>query len=230
MNLKQASKLLNTKLKKKNPETFSSTWIYKNAPRTYVYAYKNLRTENDAIDWDSLTALLDKKFQKRWIRYRRRKTKSYENSEELNRVISKYQSKLYTFITLHEKGDKEIRHKIIVALVRIAQKGNVLARNELTSLLMFTVETWIERYGDRLYKWKSYRDQLEEKIHLCIRGYRYTGSFTNYLFRTLELSGRGLRYFRTCSLDTPLFDGETTIIDYVVQDTETQEFHLFERV
>lgn len=229
MDLKKVAKILNTKLRKRNPETFSSTWICQNTPKIYRFVCKNLRTEINTIDWDSLTALLDKKFQKRWVRFRKRKAKSYENAEELNKVILKYQSKLYTFITLYEKDDKKVRHKIIVALVRLAQKGNVLARNELTTLLMFTVETWVERY-DALYKWKSHRDQLEEKIHCCIRGYRYTGSFTNYLFRTLELSGRGLRCFRTCSLDKPMFDGEVTLIDYVVQDSETREFRLFEKV
>ncbi len=229
MDLKKAGKVLNRILKKKNPETFSSTWIYQNTPEIYRFVTKNLRTEINTIDWDSLTVHIDKKFQKRWMRYKRKTMKQYENQAELDQILSKYRSKLYTFITLYEKDDKEIRHKIIVALVRIAQKGNIFARNELTNLLMFTVETWIERY-DGLYKWKSHKDQLEEKIHCCIRGYRYTGSFTNYLFRTLELSGRGLRYFRTCSLDKPLFDGETTIIDYVVQDSQTNEFYLFEKV
>lgn len=223
MNLKKAAKLLNIKLRKKNPETFSSTWICENASKVYRFVVKNLRTENGEIDWDSLTLHLDKKFQKKWMRFKRKTVKQYENKEELNKILTKYQSKLYTFITLYEKDDKQTRHKIIVALVRIAQKGNILAKIELTNLLMYTLDTWIERY-DALYKWKSHRDQVEEKIHCCIRGYRYTGSFTNYLFRTLELSGRGLRYFRTCSLDKQMFDGEVTLIDFLVKEENNEVF------
>jgi hypothetical protein len=229
MTLEKAVKILNKSLRKKKPETFSSTWIFVNTHTVYMYIRKNVRTENNDIDWDLVTSFLDKKFQRRWVHFRKRKRKSYENSAEVEIILNKYQNKLYTFIAPLHKEDRDTRHKIIVAFVRIAQKGNVLAYQELVKWLGYVIDEWIEKYYP-LYRWKGYKDGIEEKINCCIRGYRYTGSFTNYLFRTLELSARGLQYFRVCSLDTPLFDGETTIIDYVFQDIETKECHLFEKM
>ena len=228
MNPEKAIKILNKILRKKKPKTFSSSWIFKNALPVYTFIRKSVRTENDDIDWDLVTSLLDKKFQERWVRFRIRKVKSYENQKEVDKILNKNREKLYTFFTLYFKDDREIRNRIIVALVRIAQKGNSLAYQKLTELLEFTIDSWIEKYYS-LKKWKNYKSDLGVQIERCIRRYRYTGSFMGYLFMTLVYSGRGLRPIYNSSLDKPMFDGETSLIDFITEDQETRIYSVFEK-
>ena len=229
MNPEKAIKILNKILRKKKPKTFSSSWIFKNALPVYTFIRKNVRTENNDINWDLITSLLDKKFQKRWVRFRRRKVKLYENQEEVNRILNKHREKLYTFFTLYFEDDREMRNKIIVALVRIAQKGNSLAYEKLFEFLGFTIDIWIEKYY-LLRRWKNYRNDLSVQIERCVRRYRYTGSFMGYLFMTLVYSGRGLQPIYHSSLDKPMFDGETSLVDFITEDQETGIYTAFEKI
>lgn len=229
MSLEKAVKILNRLLRKKKPKEFSSSWIFENALPVYTYVRKNIRTENGAIDWDVVTPLLDRKFQERWMRFRVRKTKTYEDQKEVDLIVNKYQEKLYTFITLYFSDDKEIRNRIIVALIRIAQKGNSLAYEKLLELLNFTLDTWLEKYFP-LKRWKSYRFEMDMQVRNCIRRYRYTGSFMSYLFTTLACVGRGLRPIRHSSLDKPMFDGEATLADFITGDEETGIYTVFEKI
>ena len=219
MDFDAAVKILNKKLRKKKPENFSSTWIFINAQSVYHYIRNNLRTENGDIDWDSVTAVLSRKYQKRWMRYRCRQPALYEDRGEVERVLSRYQDKLHTIIAPADEHDRVIRNKIIVALVRIAQKGNASAQREIVTWVTFVVTDWTEKYW-QVSKWKGYTDEVEEQIVGCIRRYRYTGSFLGYLFKTLEYSARGICPLQKYSLDDPVGDGSTTRIDYVIQEPE----------
>jgi hypothetical protein len=215
MDFRTAIKILNKSLKEKQPKEFSSSWIINNTPDVYRYIWKNVRTENDAIDWDKVTSHLHRYLQKRWIRYRRKQIKPYEDQIEVDRIINKYRDKLYTFMAPQHEKDRHIRDRIIVALVRISQKGNILSQKELISWIRYIVDDWIDKYP-QIWRWRGYSDPVEEKIEGCILRYRYTGSFLGYLFKTLEYSGKGL--IPLCSLDDPFLDGAKTRIDYVVQE------------
>ena len=217
MDFRSAIKILNTSLKEQQPQEFSCSWILKNNPSVYRYIYKNVRTENNSIDWDRVTIHLHKYLQKRWIRYRRKQAKPYENQNEVDKITNKYKSKLYTFMTPIDNKDKHIRDYIIVALVRISQKGNVLARKELIGWIRYIVDDWVDKYP-QIWRWRGYSDPIEEKIDGCILRYRYTGSFLGYLFKTLEYSSKGLRPL--CSLDDPILGGAKTRIDYVIQNQD----------
>ena len=212
---KHIIKELNTTIRDKQPKEISSSWIVQHVPRAYRYIHKNIRTETDEIDWDRVTGLLERGFQKRWVRYRRKVVKPYENREEVDLILTKHKDTLYTFITALDKNDFASRDKILVKLVRLSQKGNVLAQQELVGLLTYTVDDWIDRYY-YLKKWKGYTDDVADKIKGCIRCYRYTGSFLGYLYKTLEYSGRGIVPVQKYSLDDPVLDGARTKIDYVV--------------
>jgi hypothetical protein len=214
MTLDKASELLNQELIKRNPVTFTSTWIYCHSPRTYYFARIHLRTEDGEIDWDSLTRVLDRSFQKRW-RDRKRKSTPYENNDEVTRILAKYKSVLYTLITRLDKSDDEMCDSILISLVRMAQKGNVVARKEVLLLIRYSVDEWIERRTMHR-RWIGYTEQLEELLTACIRRYRYSGSFIGYVYRTLELTARGLP--ATYSLDEPILDGKKTRAENVVQD------------
>lgn len=217
MDLKSAIKILKRTLKEKQPQTFSSTWIYKEIPTVYLYIWKNIRTENNDIDWDRITQKLDHKYQKRWVRYRRKKVKEYQNQIEVDLILSKYKDKLYTLMIPTDVKAEHNQERIIVALVRISQKGNILAQQELVCWLMFIVEEWIERRW-QIRKWKGYTDDVEDKIKTCIRCYKYTGTFLGYLFKTLEYSGRGIQPLFKYSLDDTVFDGGETRINYLIHD------------
>lgn len=217
MNFKEAAKRLNTTLKEKRPQTFSSSWVFQNAQPVYHYIRLNHRTENDDIDWDKITVALDREFQKKWVRYRRRQVKQYENQIEVDKILNKYQDKLYVFIGALDAKDRKVRDKIIISLVRVAQKGNILAREALVYWVKFVVDDWIDKYP-HVWRWRGFSDPVEEKIAGCIRCYRYTGTFLGYLFKTLEYSAKALRPLY--SLDDPFLDGSKTRIDYVILEQE----------
>ena len=215
MTFSQAIKILNKTLFQKRPKEFSSTWIVTNTPEVYRYIQKNVRTENGDIDWDRVTIKIDREYQKKWLRYRRRQVKQYENQTEVDRILNKYKDKLYIFIGALDEKDRNLRNKIIIRLVRLSQKGNILAKNATVYWVKFIVDDWVDKYP-QVWRWRTYSDSIEDKITGCIRCYRYTGSFLGYLFKTLEYSSKALKPLY--SLDDPFLDGAKTRIDYVVQE------------
>lgn len=217
MNFVSAIKILKKTLKEKQPKTFSTSWIVKETPSVYRYLCKNVRTENDDIDWDRVTGSLDRYLQKKFVRYRRRLVKSYEDQIEVDRIMEKYKDKLYVFINANDEKDKKLRNIIIIKLVRIAQKGNILAQKELSQWLKFMIDDWVDRYP-QIWRWRGYSDPVEEKIISCVRNYRYTGTFIGYLFKTLEYSAYSLKPLY--SLDDPFLDGSKSRIDYVIVEQE----------
>lgn len=223
MDLDHIIESLNKTIHEKQPREISSSWIMRHVPHAYRYIQKNVRTETNEIDWDRVTCLLERDFQKRWVKYRRKVVKAYENRKEVDLVLAKHKDKIYTLITALDENDFASRDKILIALVRLSQKGNVLAQQELVELLRYTVDDWIERYY-YLKKWKGYTDDVEDKIRGCIRCYRYTGSFLGYLYKTLEYSGRGIVPLQKYSLDDPVLDGKKTKIDYVVVKEESDTY------
>lgn len=226
MDLDQTIQLINSHLKRTNPESFSSSWIYRQLPKAYRYIWVNIRTELGDIDWDKVTARVDREFQARWIYRRAKRVKTYRNIQEVRRTLKPFQDKLYVFISPTSDDDRLIRNAVSIALVRLAQKGNLRAQHELIKLLKYTVDLWIE-FCPVLWIWKGYSDDLEDKIKGCIRCYRFTGTFTGYLFKTLQYAGRGLRRLQVYSLDDTIFDGQKRIIDNVVQDADTNEITVY---
>ncbi|MDH5202486.1 MAG: hypothetical protein OEW69_04430 [Nitrospirota bacterium] len=217
-----AVKTINKLIRKKNPDTFNSSWIREYAPHIYRFFQKNIRREIGGIDWDRITRALDRKFRRRWITSRRNGTKPYQNKSEVKIILRKYDGKLYTFLTPAEKDDKSIRDIISIALVRIAQKGNVTAKQEIINLVRFTIDEWIE-HCPKISRWKGYEYLIQKRVEGCIRCYRYSGSFIGYLFKTLEYAGRGLRPIIAYSLDDPLYSGQKKRIDTIAQNSETGE-------
>jgi hypothetical protein len=152
----------------------------------------------------------------------------YEDQSEIDIILTKHKNKLYTFVALVDADDREIRNRIIIALVRIAQKGNILAQAELIKWIRYIVDDWVEKYY-QLFKWRGYGDEIDEKIKGCIRGYKYTGSFVGYLFKTLEYSARGMRSLQPWSLDDPIGDDGSTKVDFISVDQDTNIATIFGR-
>ena len=231
MNFNQAIEKLNKLFSEKQPDKITRSWIAKNSPNVYRFIWKNVRAETGEIDWDRVTISLSRRFQKRWI-YRKRLTKTqwesrfYEDQKEFEKVREKYKDRLYTFLSVGDQDDWIIRDQISIAFVRIAQKGNGLAIREITSLLRFTIDFWID-HSYRIYNWRGYESEIHEQLEDCIRRYRFTGSFIGYLFKTLEYRGRGLRPLRAYSLDDQLFFGEKRRVENVIKDPETGETRMY---
>ncbi len=221
---------LNKLLVKKNPVSFNSSWILKHAPRSYQFIYRNIRRESGGIDWDRVTYALEWKYQRRWAPGRTRKNPiPYENTAEVDAVTSKYRNKLYVFIAPQDLTDRRIRDIISITLVRLAQNGNLVAKQEVMKLVTYTVNDWLEKYYF-LNRWQGYEEEVQQQLAGCIRRYRYTGSFLNYVFRTLEFAGRGIRPFYAYSLDEPVsWDAEKRKIENVIQDPETGEIKMYEK-
>lgn len=201
MNLEKTIKNINRSLNKKQPTSFNSVWIKYRCKVSYKFVIENIKTEFGKPDWDLIVSQLERCNQKLWLKgIKRGKTKSYKNKIELDVILDKYKNNLYTFLAQKDKEDKIICDWISIKLVRIAQKGNLLAKEKAITLLNYLISQWIE-YDKSLYNWKGYNELIVEHIETCIRRFRYTGSFIGYLYRTLELSGRGLTPLEKFSLD-----------------------------
>jgi len=222
MDFDSAIKTINKLLRKKQPNTFNSSWIRGYAPHIYRFFQKNIRRESGGIDWDRITRALSRKFCRRWITSRRNGTKLYRSKAEVKIILRKYDGKLYTFLTPDDKDNNSIRDIISVALVRIAQKGNVTAKREIIKLVKFTIDEWIE-HNPKISRWKGYEYLIQERIEGCVRCYRYSGSFMGYLFKTLEYAGRGLRPIVVHSLDDSPYPGGRKRIDKIAQNPVTEE-------
>lgn len=195
---------INKLLLEKQPQAFNRSWIRVNAPRAYRFIQKNVRIENGGIDWDRITRGLDHKFQRQWTGSFRKKARPYRNRTEVDIVLRRYNDKLYTFLAPANKSDEYIRDMISIKLVRIAQKGNISARQEIIKSVSFTIDGWIETCPT-LSCWRGYDELIQTRLDCCIRRYRYSGSFMRYLFKTLEYAGRGLRPLIAYSLDDALY-------------------------
>jgi hypothetical protein len=183
---------INELLATEQPDTFSSSWILKKSARCYRFIWRHVRTDLDAVDWDRVTRALEWKFQRRWApRHTVRSRVPYRNGSEVEAVLEKYRALLYVFVSPQNRSDLRTADVISIALVRLAQRGNESAKQELMKLLAFTIDDWIDRYGF-LSRWRGYEAEIGTQVGRCIRRYRYSGSFLRYLFRTLEYAGRGM--------------------------------------
>jgi hypothetical protein len=222
-----AIQILNSVLIKEEPISFNTSWIIAHAPAVYRYIHKYVRTDSDEIDWDTVTHALDKCFQSRWKGRRHGPKKQYENQAEVDVVLKKLGDKMYVYIAAQGDEDRTLRDRITVSLVRLAQKGNTVAQQQVVMLVRCTVDDWIEKFFI-LNRWSSYGEEIDDKIIGCVQRYRYTGSFFGYVFKTLYYSARYLRY--TYSLDRPLFnDSDVTLADRLVQDAETGDVRMYDR-
>lgn len=217
-------RMLHKTLREKNPPEFSSTWIVENAPAAYRFISKNVRSGIGEIDWDRVTVALSRRYQHRWVRYRRKSKKTYEDADELERAIGKYRDRFYVFFAITNDKEELLRHRITIALVRVAQKGNALAAKELVGMLRYMVDDWIDRYYF-MRRWRGAESEIDGAIEGCIRRYRYTGTFFGYLFKTMEYSANALKPFY--SLDNYLPGTDKRLSEIVGQDPESGEVKVY---
>ena len=203
MSLDRVASTLNELLANEQPTTVNSSWIRRHAPACYRFIQKRIRSETGGIDWDRVTSVLDPAYQRQWKPRKRRKLVNYANLQEVNLVLNPYRDKLYVFVAAPDVSDRRTRDRISIALVRVAQRGNVLAKRKLMDLVWHTTNDWIEHHPF-LYRWQGYAKELRKQVEGCIRRYRYTGSFFRYLCKTLEYAARGIRPLIAYSLDEPL--------------------------
>lgn len=222
MDFDSAVQATNKLLQEYNPHTFSSTWIREYAPHVYRFIQKNIRSEIGGIDWDIFTRALDMKFQRQWVTSWRKGLKLYRDKNEVEIILRKYRNKLYAFLSPMNEDDRNICDIISIKLVRIAQKGNMLATRKIIKLVSLTIDWWIERYP-QISRWDGYDDLIKKNIEACVGRYRYSGSFMGYLFRTLQYAGRGLRPIIAYSLEDPLYSATRTRSDKIGQHPETGE-------
>lgn len=227
MEFDRAIRILNRLLTDHNPVSFSSSWVLRYAPNCYRFIYRNIRTETGRIDWDKVTFALEWKFQRRWMPGRKPKNlTSYEDASEVNAILSKYPDKLYVFLVPADRNDRLIRNIISISLVRLAQYGNVSAKQEAMKLVRHTIDDWIEHYSF-MSRWAGYDEIIQQHLEGCIRRYRYTGSFLTYVFRTLQYAGRGIKPLYSLSLDEPVALGTRKCkVENVYKDVETCEIRI----
>jgi hypothetical protein len=149
-NLDQVALALNELLSKREPTRLNSSWIQRHAPACYRFIRKWIRNEVGAIDWDHVTRILNSKYQRRWNPARRKRPSIYAQAEEVDLTLNQYRDKLYVFIAAVDASDRQIRDLISIALVRLAQAGNIRARQELTRLISYKIDDWLENHASSL--------------------------------------------------------------------------------
>jgi hypothetical protein len=225
--LQRVAVILNRLLSQHSPERFNAGWIRKHAPGCYSSIRKRIRSEVGSIDWDKITRALEPQYQRLWTPLRKRNTKPYRDNKEIDLILNRYRNKLYVFVALVGAADFRIRDQIAIALVRIAQHGNLSARAKLVELLRYAIDEWIDSSW-YLSRWRGREDEIRAELEGCIRRYRYSGSFFRYVFRTLEYAGRGVCSLHACSLDEPIAsDSRQRRIDNVIHDSETNTAGLY---
>lgn len=201
MNYEQAIKNVDRSLNKKQPEMFNPQWIKNRCRVSYEFIINNVKTEFSEPDWDLVVSRLERQNQRLWMRrIKKASVVLYKDEEELNIILSNYENKLYTFFGQLDNDDKIICDWISIKLVRLSQKGNLLAKNKIINLLENLVNQWID-FDKSLYSWKGYNELKTDHIEACIRRFRYAGSFLGYLHRTLQCVGLGLTPIEKFSLD-----------------------------
>ena len=81
-------------------------------------------------------------------------------------VLNNYRDKLFVFIAAQNQEDRRMRDIIAISLVRLSQNGNILAKQELLELLLFSVEEWIAKYI-WLSRWSGYDEKIKEQLEGC---------------------------------------------------------------
>lgn len=217
MDLSQTLKNIDRSIIKKSPQSFHPNWIKYRCKASYKYIVDNVKDEFSQTDWDLVISQLQRYNQRLWLKKKKRKRRLvvlYKDEEELGVILNKHQEKFYTFISRENKEDKIICDWISIKLVRLAQKGNVLASDKIETLLRYLVDYWVE-FDKSFSGWKGYNDLIDSHISACIRRFRYAGSFIGYLYRTLEYSGRGLTPLEKFSFDdNSLVTGKRIIDNY----------------
>jgi len=230
MNLEKTIKNINRSLNKKQPTSFNSVWIKYRCKVSYKFVIENIRNELGEPDWDEVVRHLDHNNQKLWFKGVKVKNKiePYEDKIELEKILSKYKDKLYTFLSQADKSDKQVCDLICIRLVRTAQKGNLLAREKAVIFLNYLIDQWMEN-DINICPFRGYSELIQENIDRCIRRYRYTGSFISYLHRTFEYAGRGIKPLVAFSLDENSLITEKSKIESVVKDSKTGEIIIYHK-
>ncbi len=220
MNLEKAICNINRSINKKKPETFNNQWIKSRCKISHQFIIENIKTEFGEPDWDLVVSKLERCNQKIWMKGVKRATNEpYKDQFELDIILEKYKDKLYTFLAQQDKEDKNVCDIISIKLVRLSQKGNILAGDMVITLCSYLINQWLE-YDRGLFNWKGYDELIVETIKACISRFRYTGSFLGYLHRTIEYSGRGLVPAEKFSLDDfSLVTGKRLLETFIKDDT-----------
>lgn len=219
MNLEKAICSINRSINKKKPETFNNQWIKYRCKISHQFIVDNIKTEFGDPDWDLVVSKLERCNQKIWMKGTKRAiNKPYKDQLELDIILEKYKDKLYTFLAQQDQEDKCVCNIISIKLVRLSQKGNILAGDKAVTLFNYLINQWIE-YDRSLFNWKGYDELIAETIKACIRRFRYAGSFLGYLYRTIEYSGRGLVRLEKFSLDDfSLVTGKRLLETFIKDD------------
>lgn len=223
MTFDKAVKNIGRSLVRKHPISFDYLWIKRNCRTTYFFIAENIKTELDEADWDLVVSRLDRDLQKRWMKGRKQPkclSAAYEDNAEVEVILKKHQDKLYTFVAQESAEDRVVCDWISIRLVRVAQKGNLLARSKVVTFVGYLIDQWIER-NVKFARWRGNTDLIQEKTEGCICRFRYVGSFIGYLYRTFEYSGRALSGGEAYSLDECYSGTVKRKIDDTVYDDET---------
>jgi hypothetical protein len=190
-----------------------------------VQISKHIRTPDQKnIDWHTVIKELDPAWQDRWHPRRvdmMTGVEEYEDITEVDAILNKYREQLYLFFSTQGKKDRDMRDTICHELIRVAQKGNVDAKDTIITYATFTMDDWIDRIP-RLACFRTLPEVSNNRLKKCIRGYQFWKNgpaFFGYLYASLIAEAKSI-YIN--SLDQLSYPHEShdkkTLYDKVISD------------
>ena len=195
----QAIALLKELLNTHRPLEFNARWIRMHDCGLLTQICRHVRTaDHSAIDWQRVIQELDPVWRAKWHPRRMdvmASVEEYEDMSEVEAILSQYREQLYLFFGAENRGDRVRRDTICHALVRLAQKGNVDAKDTLITYATFTMNDWIDRIP-YLAPFHTVPNVSTERLEKCIRGYQFWDNgtpFFGYLYASLIAEVKKIR-------------------------------------
>ena len=188
-NFQTAIEELNQMLRRDQPKIVKSGYIRKNLG-LYLFFIRYFNKQDKSFDLMEIQQFIDEPFKSR---LRAVKTidkylpnEFYEDNSEMDMMLEPYAGKLYVLEIASGGKDKEIRNSICEALAKLAQKGNVNAKNKLADVAYHQVQEWTME--PQLEQFQYRIDDVMNIVERCIYYYdpKISKSFLNYLLSTLE--------------------------------------------
>lgn len=168
-------------VEKHKPTTINEKWIRKHSKKSIEFIRKN------NLDWDTVTKYFDRSLQRKWNRKVKIKNHTeYFNEFEVETLLKSHKKFLYTFIIYRNLEEFNHCDRMCILLTRLAQNGNICAREKLQNSLEEIIYKWIET-DPAISRWREHENSISIVLSRCVRKYRYSGSFLGYFKRSLQL-------------------------------------------
>lgn len=183
-------------LMRENRGYFSPSMIRGANMALYSYLSRRVKVEGSgAQDWSKVSSALSgdlrERFRFRPLVAEKKPIEEYPNATgEVESVIDSYRDDLFLFFLGKSEISQEQRERregFCHQMIKLAQRGNPVAYQRLTELVMIMVNEWIDNDKDHFGKYVVRSGLAEDRVEACIKNYRFKGNFVGYVYTSLKM-------------------------------------------